>query len=345
MHRVGEHPVHGGPLAPRWLAWSLEPQRAGVDVGRARGARERRHGDLALARRRRNPGLVPLARHARQPDRLGRAANAAPARGRSRRAGRDPSSPVTAPRPPGAYRLAFDLVEEHRFWFEEVGCTPLDDRRRCRAADQRATTRRPRSTEAPTPERLRRSRRRSEAVVEERRRRRRPPRCRRATRARTGRRVVLDAHAEGWQAVGTAIIPSGRDRAARAVARGRRPQPTLRAAASAALAARRSRAVGAPRPAGLHRDRRAVRRARLDHTSAAIRSSTALKTAAPRTSATHGLDDEVDEVRRSTAPLRGRAAPGSTRSRASADCPTGAGRSATGGLPHRGARRGCRGSA
>ena len=32
---------------------------------------------------------------------------------------------VTAPRPPGAYRLAFDLVEEHRFWFEEIGCTPL----------------------------------------------------------------------------------------------------------------------------------------------------------------------------------------------------------------------------
>ncbi len=33
---------------------------------------------------------------------------------------------VLAPRPPGAYRLAFDLVEEHRFWFQELGSTPLD---------------------------------------------------------------------------------------------------------------------------------------------------------------------------------------------------------------------------
>jgi hypothetical protein len=33
---------------------------------------------------------------------------------------------VVAPRPPGRYRLAFDFVEEHRFWFAEVGCAPLD---------------------------------------------------------------------------------------------------------------------------------------------------------------------------------------------------------------------------
>jgi hypothetical protein len=33
---------------------------------------------------------------------------------------------VVAPRPPGRYRLAFDLVEELRFWFAEVGSTPLD---------------------------------------------------------------------------------------------------------------------------------------------------------------------------------------------------------------------------
>jgi hypothetical protein len=32
---------------------------------------------------------------------------------------------LVAPRPPGSYRLAFDLVEEHRFWFEEIGSTPL----------------------------------------------------------------------------------------------------------------------------------------------------------------------------------------------------------------------------
>jgi hypothetical protein len=34
--------------------------------------------------------------------------------------------PLLAPRPPGSYRLAFDLVEELRFWFQEVGSTPLD---------------------------------------------------------------------------------------------------------------------------------------------------------------------------------------------------------------------------
>jgi hypothetical protein len=33
---------------------------------------------------------------------------------------------LVAPRPPGDYRLAFDLVEEHRFWFAELGSTPLD---------------------------------------------------------------------------------------------------------------------------------------------------------------------------------------------------------------------------
>ena len=33
---------------------------------------------------------------------------------------------LTAPRPPGRYRLAFDLVEEFRFWFQELGSTPLD---------------------------------------------------------------------------------------------------------------------------------------------------------------------------------------------------------------------------
>ena len=35
-------------------------------------------------------------------------------------------STVVAPRPPGSYRLAFDLVEELRYWFEELGSSPLD---------------------------------------------------------------------------------------------------------------------------------------------------------------------------------------------------------------------------
>jgi len=33
---------------------------------------------------------------------------------------------LRAPQPPGRYRLAFDLVEELRFWFAEVGSSPLE---------------------------------------------------------------------------------------------------------------------------------------------------------------------------------------------------------------------------
>jgi hypothetical protein len=33
---------------------------------------------------------------------------------------------VTAPIPPGDYVLAFDLVHEHRFWFAEIGNAPLE---------------------------------------------------------------------------------------------------------------------------------------------------------------------------------------------------------------------------
>ena len=35
-------------------------------------------------------------------------------------------SSVVAPRPPGSYRLAFDLVEEFRFWFVELGSQQLE---------------------------------------------------------------------------------------------------------------------------------------------------------------------------------------------------------------------------
>lgn len=33
---------------------------------------------------------------------------------------------LRVPRPPGAYRLRFDLVEELHFWLEEIGCDVLD---------------------------------------------------------------------------------------------------------------------------------------------------------------------------------------------------------------------------
>ena len=118
---------------------------------------------------------------------------------------------MTAPRPPGSYRLAFDLVEEHRFWFAEVGGTPLElEIEVVPRIDTRAL-----------------------AVRGPRRRRSRHERCARGAGGAAGpsraggsgcasrrRRdaatelvaLLLDAHAEGWAAVGTALIATGRDR-------------------------------------------------------------------------------------------------------------------------------------
>lgn len=121
MERVGEHPLPAGPLAVRWLGYELPRFRAGA------------------------PATVPL-----------RLANAGSATWRGRvllschwlddRGNAivwdGPRTPlphdvapaeevevdavVRAPRPPGAYRLAFDLLEEFRFWFAEVGSHVLE---------------------------------------------------------------------------------------------------------------------------------------------------------------------------------------------------------------------------
>jgi hypothetical protein len=117
---------------------------------------------------------------------------------------------VTAPRPPGAYRLAFDLVEEHRFWFEEIGCTPLtiDVDVAPRISARRLGVRIHGGAHPGTAAALEAQ---SEAVVEE--------DAVAVAHLVSGAlpapgwsTVVLDAHAEGWQAVGAAIVPSGRDR-------------------------------------------------------------------------------------------------------------------------------------
>jgi hypothetical protein len=125
MERVGEHSVPAGPLAVRWLAYELSEQRAGV----ATRARVRLQ----------NAGTAPWRSHGREGvqlayhwlDPLG---NAIVWDG-SRTAFPDVVAPgqsvelestIVAPRPPGSYRLAFDLVEEFRFWFQEVGSSPLD---------------------------------------------------------------------------------------------------------------------------------------------------------------------------------------------------------------------------
>jgi hypothetical protein len=125
MQRVGEHPVPVGPLAVRWLAFELGEARAGEPV-RARLRLE--NAGAAPWRSRRGEG-VQLAYHWLDPlgnpivwDGLRAELPAPVAPGETV----ELDARVVAPRPPGGYRLAFDLVEEHRFWFQEVGSTPLD---------------------------------------------------------------------------------------------------------------------------------------------------------------------------------------------------------------------------
>ena len=125
VERVGEHPIPVGPLAVRWLGYELAEARAGAP-GRALIRLE--NAGSAPWRSRGREG-VHLSYHWLDP--LG---NAIVWDGPRSSFGQvvEPGETVelevevVAPRPPGSYRLAFDLVEELRFWFEEVGCAPLD---------------------------------------------------------------------------------------------------------------------------------------------------------------------------------------------------------------------------
>jgi hypothetical protein len=114
MKPVGEHPVPAGPLAVRWLAYELPPVRAGA-AGEARVAFE-------------NAGLagwrsIRLAYHW-----LDDRGNPIVWDGWrtdlpviSPGATLEQALPFRAPRPPGRYRLAFDLVDEERGWLSELG--------------------------------------------------------------------------------------------------------------------------------------------------------------------------------------------------------------------------------
>ncbi len=125
MERVGEHAVPIGPLAARWRAYSLAVARAGtlcvarVVVENAGSAVWRSRGALG----------IQVSSH--WLDELGNAIvwdgirNPLP----------HPVGPgetveltvqARVPRPPGRYRLAFDLLDEHNFWFAEIGNLPLD---------------------------------------------------------------------------------------------------------------------------------------------------------------------------------------------------------------------------
>ena len=125
MHRVGEHPVPAGPLAVRWIAYELEPPRAGVTCS----AHLRLENAGTAPWRSRGKEGLQLSHHWLDP--LGNAIvwdgprtpfPAVVQPGETL----ELAVPVVAPRPPGKYRLAFDLVEEFRFWLAELGSSQLD---------------------------------------------------------------------------------------------------------------------------------------------------------------------------------------------------------------------------
>src|SRR5215210_7309455 len=125
MDPVGEHPVPAGPLAVRWLAYRLPELRAGAESTVEVALR---NAGTATWRTRRDLG-VRLSYHW-----LDDRGNAIIWDGPRVDFG-GPVAPgdeveielrVRAPQPPGRYRLAFDLVEELRFWFAEVGSAPLE---------------------------------------------------------------------------------------------------------------------------------------------------------------------------------------------------------------------------
>jgi hypothetical protein len=125
MRRVGEHPVPVGPLAVRWLGYELERQRAGV----ATQARVLLQNAGSAPWRSRGREGVQLSYHWLDP--LGNAIVWDGPRTALERVVQPGESielqpSVAAPRPPGGYRLSFDLVDEYRYWFQELGSTPLD---------------------------------------------------------------------------------------------------------------------------------------------------------------------------------------------------------------------------
>ncbi len=207
MERVGQHPVNAGPLAVRWLAHEIGPARAGA-TGMARVALE--NAGSATWRARGRTG-VRVAYHWLDP--LGNPIVWDGARAELPQAVAPGETVevdvvVAAPRPPGNYLLSFDLVEEYRFWFGEIGSATLDvpvhvapriGERRLRVV----------IAGAPDEETVAALRRQEEPLVE------------RdevalaylvagAIPAPDWSRRLLDAHAEGWLAVGGAVAPASR---------------------------------------------------------------------------------------------------------------------------------------
>jgi hypothetical protein len=222
MERVGEHPVPAGPLAVRWLAYELPELRAGT-TGPLR-VRARNAGSAPW--RSRGEAGVQASYHWLDP--LG---NAIVWDG-PRTALPRPVAPgeeveleleLRSPRPPGRYRLAVDLVEEFRFWFAEVGSAPLEldvevlprirERRLAvvvRGGEDETTTAALAAQEEPVVA--------ADGVAT-------AHLVAGAVPATDWSRRILDAHAEGFAAVGGSI--ESRDRALRPWAPGGGRNPTF----------------------------------------------------------------------------------------------------------------------
>jgi len=207
MARVGEHPVPVGPLAVRWLAYELEEPRAGVT-------------DLVRIRLE-NAGTAPWRSHGKEGvqlayhwlDPLGNpivwdGIRAAFPREVEPAGTIELEVPVEAPRPPGRYRLAFDLVEEFRFWFAEVGSHVLEVpvEVRPRIGERRLEVVVHGGPDAETERAL--------AAQEERLVDAEPVAIAHlvagALPAPDWSRLLLDAHEEGYAAVGGSILPDAR---------------------------------------------------------------------------------------------------------------------------------------
>jgi hypothetical protein len=207
MKPVGEHPVPAGPLAVRWIAYELAEQRAGVTTR----ARVRLENAGSAPWRSQGREGVQLAYHWLDP--LGNAIvwdgtrSALPGVVRPGETVELESS-VLAPKPPARYRLAFDLVEEFRFWFQEVGSAPLDldVEVRPRIDERRLAVR---MHGSPDPEVDAALAALDEPIVTE-----SPVAIAHlvpgAIPAPGWSRLLLDAHAEGYGAVGGAIEPTAR---------------------------------------------------------------------------------------------------------------------------------------
>jgi hypothetical protein len=206
MQRVGDHPVPAGPLAVRWLAYELDPVRAGA-LAVARVAFE----NAGTAPWRQMGGdHVNLSYHWLDElgnpivwDGLWRPLEQEVAPG-----GRlDLKLLVRAPVPPGRYRLAFDLLDEARCWFGEVGSMPLE-------LEVDVGVRVPRALAASVPmpdgetERALAGQEESLATPDEAAAvAYLAPGC---APARDWSRRIIDAHQDGYAAVGPAIAARGR---------------------------------------------------------------------------------------------------------------------------------------